>query len=41
MMPDMMSGGMMWAMALVGLLVLVLGVLGIAAPVKFLSSNRT
>jgi hypothetical protein len=43
-MHDMMSGGMMggmtWGMGLVGLLVLVLVVLGIAALVKFLFSDR-
>jgi hypothetical protein len=42
-MHDMMSGGMMggmmWGMGLVGLLVLVLVVLGIAALVKFLFSK--
>ncbi len=38
-MHDMMSGGMMWGMGLVGLLVLVLVVLGIAALVKFLFSR--
>lgn len=31
-----MSGGMMWGMGLIGLLVLVLLVLGIAALVKYL-----
>jgi hypothetical protein len=38
-MHDMMSGGMMWGMGLIGLLVLVLVVLGIAALVKFLFSK--
>jgi hypothetical protein len=41
-MHEMMSGGMgsmMWGMGLVGLLVLVLVVLGIAALVKFLFSK--
>jgi hypothetical protein len=37
---DMMSGGMMWGMGLVGLLVLILVVLGIVALVKFLSSKE-
>jgi hypothetical protein len=36
---DMMGGGMMWGMGLIGLLVLVLVVLGIAALVKFLFSK--
>lgn len=37
---DMMNGGMMWGMGLVGLLVLIFIVLGIAAFVKFLFSDR-
>ena len=36
MMHDMMSGGMMWGTGVIGLLVLVLFVLGIAALLKFL-----
>ncbi len=39
-MHDMMNGGMMWGMGLVGLLVLIFIVLGIAAFVKFLFSDR-
>ena len=38
-MHDMMSGGMMWGMGLVGLLVLVLVVLAIAAFLKYLFSR--
>jgi hypothetical protein len=39
-MHDMMGGGMMWGMGLIGLLVLVLVVLGIGALVKFLFSKE-
>jgi hypothetical protein len=39
MMRDMMSSGMMWGMGLLGLLVLALVVLGIAALIKFLFSK--
>ena len=39
-MNDMMSGGMMWVMGVFWLLVLILAVLGIAALIKYLFSNR-
>jgi hypothetical protein len=39
-MHEMMSGGMMWGMGVVGLLILVLVVLAIAALAKFLFSDR-
>jgi hypothetical protein len=39
-MMNMMGGGMMWAMGLVWLLVIVFLVLGIAAFVKYLFSER-
>ena len=40
MMPDMMSGGMMWGMGLIGLLVVIVLLLAIAALLKYLSSKR-
>ena len=37
---DMMSGGMMWSMGFLGLLVTILVLLGIAALVKYLFFTR-
>jgi hypothetical protein len=39
-MMNMMGAGMMWAMGLVGVLVLLLLVLGIAALAKYLTSDK-
>ena len=40
MMDHMMSGGMMWGMGLIGLLLLVLLLLAIGALIKYLFFNR-
>ena len=39
-MMDGMSGGAMWGMGLIGVLVLILLVLGVAAPIKYLFSGN-
>jgi len=40
MMDQMMGGGMMWGMGLIGLLLLIVLVLGAVALIKYLFSNR-
>lgn len=40
MMDQMMGGGMMWGMGLIGFLIIVVLILGVAALLKYLFSNR-